>query len=122
MVSKMMCFVVYGFHVTQREILGFQDPNTIFRGFRERILCVQVLIGFVDYFRFCGLFLRFTNDFNGLFRLDGEWSAQFYRLAVRGEEEREFCVQGLHGFTWRYYGLGLTVKGFPGDVCRFQGL
>ena len=36
-------------------------PSTIFRGFRERILCVRVLIGLVDYFRFCGLFLGVTN-------------------------------------------------------------
>ena len=122
MVSKMMCVIVYGFHVTQKDILGFQAPSTIFRGFRERILCVRVLIGFVDYFIFCVLFLGFTNVFNGLVRLDSEWSAQFQRLAVRGEEEREFCVQGLHGFAWRYYGLGLTVEGLPGDLCLFQGL
>ena len=55
-------------------------------------MCVRVLIGFVDYFRFCVLFLVFTNVFNGLVRIDSEWSAEFYRLAVRGEEEREFCV------------------------------
>ena len=46
-----------------------------FRGFRERILCVRVLIVFVDYFRFCGLFLVFTNVLNGLVRIDSEWSA-----------------------------------------------
>ena len=28
----------------------------------------------VDYFRFCGLYLGFTNVFNGLVRLDSEWS------------------------------------------------
>ena len=27
----------------------------------------------------------------------------------------------MHGFAWRYYVLGLTVKGFPGDVCRVLG-
>ena len=47
----------------------------IFRGFREIILCVGVLIGFVDYFRFCALFLGFTNGFNGLVRIDSELSA-----------------------------------------------
>ena len=98
-----------------------QAPSTIFRGFRERILCVRVLMGLVDYFRFCGLFLGFNNVLNRLVRLDSEWSAQFYRLAVRGEEEREFCVQGLHGFACRYYGLGLTIQGFPGEVCCFLG-
>ena len=92
-----------------------------FQGFGERILCVRVLIGLVDYFRFFRLFIGFTNVFNGLVRLDSEWSAQFYRLAVRGEEEREFCVQGLHGFSWRYYGLWLTVQGFTDDVCRVVG-
>ena len=50
-------------------------PSTIFRGFRERILCVGVLMGLVDYFRFCCLFLGFTNVFNGLVILDSEWSA-----------------------------------------------
>ena len=49
-------------------------------------------MGLVDYFRFCGLFLEFTNVFNGLVRIDSEWSAEFYRLVVRGEEEIEFCV------------------------------
>ena len=63
------------FHVTYREILGFWPPSTIFRGFRERILCVRVLMVLVDYFRFCGLFLGFTNVFNGLVRLYSEWSA-----------------------------------------------
>ena len=53
----------------------FRAPSTIFRGFRERILCVWVLIGSVDYFRLSGLFLGFTNVFNGLVRLDSEWSA-----------------------------------------------
>ena len=52
----------------------FGAPTTIFRVFREKILCVRVLIGLVDYFRFCGLFLGFTNGFNGLVRLDSEWS------------------------------------------------
>ena len=44
-------------------------------GFRERILCVRVLIGLINYFRFCVLFLGFTNVFNGLVRVDSEWSA-----------------------------------------------
>ena len=52
-----------------------------------------------DYFRFCVLFLGFTNVFNGLVRVESEWSAHFYHLAVRREEEREFCICGLHGFA-----------------------
>ena len=60
--------------------------------FRERILCVRVLMGSVDYFRFCVLFSGFTNVFSGLVRLDSEWGEEFYHLAVRGEEERELCV------------------------------
>ena len=52
--------------------------------------------GFVDYFRFCGLFSGFTNVFSGLVSLDSEWGVEFYRLAVRGEEERILCV----GFAW----------------------
>ena len=75
MVYKMMCVVVYDFHVTQREILGFWSPITIFSDFRERILYVRVLIGLVDYFRFCVLFLGFANVLNGLVRLYSEWSA-----------------------------------------------
>ena len=51
----------------------FWAPSTIFRGFRERILCIQVLMGSVDYFSV--LFLWFTNVFNGLVRLGNEWSA-----------------------------------------------
>ena len=73
--SKMMCVVVYGFYFTWRLILGFWARSTIFWGFRERVLCVQVLMGLVDCFGFCGLFLGFTNVFNGLVRLDSEWSA-----------------------------------------------
>ena len=34
-----------------------------------------------------------------------------------GRGERILCL----GFAWRYYGLGLTVKGFLGDVCRVLG-
>ena len=50
-------------------------PSTIFRGSREKILCVRVLMGLVDYFIFFGLFLEFTNVLNGLVRLYSEWSA-----------------------------------------------
>ena len=75
---------LYGFQDEVRRSLWFAchlerdfrvwAPSTIFRGFRERILCVRVLIGLVDYFRFCGLFLGFTNVFNGLVRIDSERS------------------------------------------------
>ena len=68
---------------------------------------------------FCWLFLGSTNVFNRLVRLDSEWSAYFYRLVVRREEEREFCIWDLHGFAWRYYVLGLIVYCFHGDVCRY---
>ena len=71
----MMCVVVCGCHVTYREILGFWAPSTIFWGFKERFLCVRLLMVLVDYFRFCGLFLGVTNVFNGLVRLYSEWSA-----------------------------------------------
>ena len=53
----------------------FWAPSTIFRGLRKINLCVPVLMGLVDYFRFFGLFLGFNNVFNGLVRLDSEWSA-----------------------------------------------
>ena len=53
-----------------------------------------------------------------LVRLERGCSAYFYRLAVRREEERELCIWGLHGFSWRYYGSGLIVYCFHGDVCR----
>ena len=92
--------------------LGFYAHSTIFRDFRERILCVRVLIGLVNYFRFYGVFLGFTNVLNGLVRVDSEWSAYLYRFAVRREEEREFCIWGLHGFAWRYYGSGLIFSVF----------
>ena len=64
--------------------------------FRERILCVRVLMGLVDYFRFCGLFLGFTNVFNGLVRLDREWSGvrsfTIWRLVGKRRENFAFGV------------------------------
>ena len=60
-----------------------------------------------DSFSVWRLFLGFHDAFIVLVRLERECSAYFYRLAVRREEEREFCIWGLHGFPWRYYGLGL---------------
>ena len=60
-------------------------------------------------FRVWGLFLGFHDIFIVLFRLERKWSAYFYRLAVRRKEEREFCICGLHGFVWRYYGSALIV-------------
>ena len=62
-----------------------------------------------DSFRVWGLFIWFHDFLIVLVRLEREWSAYFYRLAVRREEEREFCIWGLHGFAWRYYGSGLIV-------------
>ena len=64
-------------------------------------------MGLFDSFRFWGLFLGFHDVFIVLFRLEREYSAYFYRVTVRREEEREFCIWGLHGFAWRYYGSGL---------------
>ena len=81
----------------------------IFWGFRERILRVRICMGLFDSFRVWGLFLRFYDVFIVLFRLQRECSAYFYRLVVRREEEREFCIWGLHDFACRYYGLGLIV-------------
>ena len=66
-------------------------------------------MGLFDSFRIWGLLLGFQDVFNVLFRLEREFSAYVYPLAVRREEEREFCIWGLHGFAWRYYGLWLTV-------------
>ena len=78
--------------------------GTVFRGFRERILCIRICMGLFDPFRVWGLFLGFHDVLIVLVRLGREWSAYFYHLAVRREEEREFCICGLHGFAWRYYG------------------
>ena len=66
-------------------------------------------MGLFDYFKVWGLFLGFNDVLIVLFRLDREWRAYFYRLAVRREEKREFCIWGLHGFAWRYYDSGLIV-------------
>ena len=66
-------------------------------------------MGLFDSFRVWGLFIGFHGVFIVLFRLQRECSAYFYRLTVRREEEREFCIWGLHGFAWRYYGSGLIV-------------
>ena len=92
-----------------------------FRVFRERILRVGICMGLFDSFRVWGLFFGFHGVFIVLVRLEREWSAYFYRLAVRREEEREFCIWGLHGFAWRYLWFGLTVKGLLGDVCCVLG-
>ena len=58
-------------------------------------------MGLFDYFSVWGLFLGFHDVFIVLVRLQRECSAYFYHLAVRREEEREFCIWGLHGFAWR---------------------
>ena len=54
----------------------------------------------IDYFRFCGIFLGFTNVFNGLVRLDSEWSAWFsvWRFVGKRRENSVFrlCMV-LHG-------------------------
>ena len=68
-----------------------------------------------------GLFLGVRDVLIVLVRLERQWSAYFYRLAVRREEEREFCIWGLHGFGWRYYGSVMIVYCFHGDVCRCIG-
>ena len=109
MVSKMICVVVCGFHVTQREILGFGTLCTVFRIFRERILRVRICMVLFDSFRILELYLGFHDVFIVLVSLERECSALFYCLAVRRKEEREFCIWGLHGFAWRYYGSGLIV-------------
>ena len=62
-----------------------------------------------DSFRVWGLFVGFHDVFIVFFGLKRECRAYFYRLAVRREAEREFCIWGLHGFAWRYYGPGLIV-------------
>ena len=92
-----------------------------FRVFRERILRVQICMGLLDSFRVWRLFLGLNDVFIVLFRLKRESSAYFYCLAVRPEEEREFCIWGLHGFSQRYYGSGLIVQFLHGGVCRFIG-
>ena len=80
-----------------------------FLGFLERILRVRICMSLFDSFRFWGVFLVFHDVFIVLVRLERECSAYFFRLAVRRGEEREFCIWGLHGFTWRYYGSGLIA-------------
>ena len=67
----------------------------------------------VEYFRFCGLFLGFTNVFNVLVRIYSEWSTYFYRLVVRGEEEREFCICGLRGFCMEILWFRVDFLVFP---------
>ena len=79
---------------------------------------VRICLGLFYSFRVWGLFLGFHDFFIVLVRLEMECSAYFCRLAVRREEEREFCIWGLHGFAWRYYGSGLIVYCLHGDVCR----
>ena len=76
-------------------------------------------MGLFDSFRFWGLFLGSHDVLIVFFRLERECSAYFYCLEVRREEEREFCIWGLHGFAWIYYGSGLIVYCFHGDVCRY---
>ena len=110
---------VKGFRNDMCRVLGFvcrleRDFRVLgslysFRVFRERILRVRICMGLFDSFRVWGLFLWFHDVFIVLFRSQRQWSVYFYRLAVRREEEREFCICGLHGFAWRYYGLGLIV-------------
>ena len=39
-----------------------------------------------------------------------------------GKRREKYVFKGLHGFSWRYYGLGLTAKGFSGVVCHVYGL
>ena len=78
-------------------------------------------MGLFESLRVCGLFLGFYDIFIVLVRLEREWSAYFYRLPVRREEEREFYIWGLHGFAWRYYGLGLIAYCFHGYVCHCIG-
>ena len=95
MPSRMTCVVVYGS-----------------MSLRERILSVRICMDLFDSFRVWGLFLWFNDVFIVLFRFERKWSAYFYRLAVRREEEREFCIWGLHGFAWRYYGSGLIFSVF----------
>ena len=82
---------------------------------------VQICMCLFDSFRVWGLFLGFHDVLIVLFRLQKECGVYFYHLAVRREEEREFCIWGLHGFAWRYYGSGLIVYCFHGDVCRCIG-
>ena len=63
-----------------------------FLGFLERILCVRICMGLFDSFTVWRLFLGFHDVFIVLVRLEREWSAYFYPLAVRREEEREICI------------------------------
>ena len=66
-------------------------------------------MGLFDSFRVSELFLGFDDVFIVFLRLERECSAYSYCLAVRRQEEREFCIWCLHGFAWRYYGSGLIV-------------
>ena len=108
-------------HVTQREILGFWALCTVFRVFKDRILCIWICMGLFDSFSVQGSFLGFHDIFIPLVTLEREWSAHIYRLAVRREQDREFCIQGLHGFALIYYGSVLIVYYFHGDVCHCIG-
>ena len=62
---------------------------------------VRNCMGLFDSFRVWGLFFGFHDVFIVLARLEREWSAYFYRLAVRREEKRENSAFGvcmvLHG-------------------------
>ena len=62
-----------------------------------------------DSIRVLGLFLGFHDVFIVLFIVQRECSAYFYRLAVRWEDEKEFCIWGLHGFQdYLYHCLWLS--------------
>ena len=74
-------------------------------------------MGLFDSFRVWGLFLGFNDVFIVLFRLQMECSAYFYRLEVRREEEREFCIWGLHGFSW----YGIEILWLWVDFLWFPG-
>ena len=51
--------------------------------------------------------------------MSGVRSFTVWRFVEKRRENSVFRVCMV--FSWIYYGLGLTVKGFSGDVCRVLG-